>query len=121
MAEETFLPAATFHILLALTSGERHGYALMTDVEQLSNGALRIGPGTLYGSLKRLLSAGWICESDVRPDTDLDDQRRRYYRLTAAGRTVLAAESQRLAQLVTVAAQRRLLPGWSAGVAAEPS
>ena len=121
MAEDAFLPAATFHILLALTAGERHGYALMNDVEALSDGALRIGPGTLYGSLKRLLSAGWIEESDVRPDTDLDDQRRRYYRLTASGRKVLAAESQRLAQLVSVAAQRRLLPGWSKGPAAELS
>lgn len=109
---EVPLPPATFHILLALTGGERHGYALMTEVEQLSEGALRIGSGTLYGSIKRLLAAGWIEESQARPDPQLDDQRRRYYRLTAAGQAVLSAEAQRLARLVTVAADRRLVPGW---------
>ena len=108
-ARETLQPAA-FHILLALAGGERHGYALMQDVEQLSDGALRIGPGTLYGSIKRLLEAGLIAESEARPDAEDDDQRRRYYRLTGAGRTALSAEAQRLARLVDVAASRRLLP-----------
>ena len=103
------LQPAAFHILLALAAGERHGYALMSDVEELSGGALRIGPGTLYGSIKRLLAAGLIEESEARPDAALDDQRRRYYRLTPQGRAILSAEAARLARLVTVATQRKVL------------
>ena len=103
------LQPAALHILLALTAGERHGYALMTDVAELSDGALKIGPGTLYGSIKRLVTAGLIEESDARPDQDEDDQRRRYYRITDAGRALLSAEVARLAKLVTVASQRKLL------------
>lgn len=103
------LQSAAFHILLALAAGERHGYALMSDVEELSDGALRIGPGTLYGSIKRLLAADLIAESEARPDAALDDQRRRYYRLTAQGRAILSAEAARLARLVTVAQKRDLL------------
>ena len=103
------LQPAAFHILLALAAGERHGYALMSDVEDLSDGALRIGPGTLYGSIKRLLGAGLIEESEARPDAALDDQRRRYYRLTAEGRAVLSTEASRLARLVSVAQQRKVL------------
>jgi DNA-binding PadR family transcriptional regulator len=102
---------AAFHILLALAEGERHGYAIMTEVEQLSDGALRIGPGTLYGSIKRLLGDGLIEESDARPDPDLDDQRRRYYKLTAAGHAALSAEATRLARLAAIAAQRNLVRG----------
>ena len=109
MAGETPLQPAAFHILLALSAGERHGYALMGDVEELSDGTLRIGPGTLYGSIKRLLAAGWIEESGDRPAQEHDDQRRRYYRLTAAGRTVLSGEATRLARLVNVASQRNLV------------
>ena len=109
MSDAPMQPAA-FHILLALAAGERHGYALMNDVEELSDGTLRIGPGTLYGSIKRLLSAGMIAESDVRPDPDLDDSRRRYYRLTPAGRSALSAEAERLARLVDVAASHNLVP-----------
>jgi DNA-binding PadR family transcriptional regulator len=110
MAQPPMQPAA-FHILLALADGERHGYAIMTEVEQLSDGALRIGPGTLYGSIKRLLGDGLIEESDARPDPDLDDQRRRYYKLTAAGHTALSAEATRLARLTAIAAQRNLVRG----------
>jgi DNA-binding PadR family transcriptional regulator len=104
------LQPAAFHILLALAGGERHGYALMSEVEDLSDGAIRIGPGTLYGSIKRLLAAGLIEESQARPDAALDDQRRRYYRLTPQGRAILATETGRLARMVTVAARRNVIP-----------
>ena len=110
MADAPLQPAA-FHILLALADGERHGYALMGDIADLSDGALTIGPGTLYGSIKRLLADGLIAESETRRDPELDDQRRRYYRLTAAGHTVLCAEATRLARLTAVAAQRKLIRG----------
>jgi DNA-binding PadR family transcriptional regulator len=106
------LPTATLHILLALTEGEKHGYAIMGDVERLSGGAVKIGPGTLYGSIKRMLADGLIEESDERPDPRLDDQRRRYYRLTALGERVCAAELQRLKTLLTrVRKIGRPLPG----------
>lgn len=104
------LQAAAFHILLALSAGERHGYAIMTEAAELSGGVLRIGPGTLYGSIKRLVADGLIEESAQRPDPALDDQRRRYYRLTGAGRAAVAAEAERLARLAAVAAERRLIP-----------
>ena len=103
----TPLQPAAFHILLALAAGERHGYALMSDVEELSDGALRIGPGTLYGSIKRLVGTGLIEEAGPRASDD--DQRRRYYRLTPAGRAALAAEATRLERLVSVAARRNVL------------
>lgn len=106
------LPTATLHILLALAEGEKHGYAIMGDVERLSGGAVKIGPGTLYGSIKRMLADGLIEESDERPDPRLDDQRRRYYRLTALGERVCAAELQRLKTLLTrVRKIGRPLPG----------
>lgn len=114
------LQPAAFHILLALAAGERHGYALMSDVEDLSDGALRIGPGTLYGSIKRLLAAGLIEESEARPDAALDDQRRRYYRLTAEGRAALSAEASRLARLVSVAQQRKVLEPRRGGIIPSP-
>lgn len=104
------LQPAAFHILLALSAGERHGYAIMSEVADLSGGTVRIGPGTLYGSIKRLLADGLIEESAARPDPELDDQRRRYYRLTGTGRTVLAGEAARLARLTKVAAERNLIP-----------
>lgn len=110
MAAQPLQPAA-FHILLALAGGERHGYALMSEVDELSDGALRLGPGTLYGSIKRLLRDGLIAEADTRPDPALDDQRRRYYRLTATGREVLSAEATRLARLAAIAAERDLVGG----------
>lgn len=102
------LPASVMHILVALADGEKHGYAIMLDVEELSGGAVRMGSGTLYGSIKRMLDQGLIEESDERPDPALDDQRRRYYRLTALGRKAGAAEHARLAALVEAARLRRL-------------
>jgi DNA-binding PadR family transcriptional regulator len=102
------LPASVMHIVVALADGEKHGYAIMRDVEALSGGAVRMGSGTMYGSIKRMLDQGLIEESDERPDPALDDQRRRYYRLTALGREVGAAEHARLAALVDAARLRRL-------------
>ncbi|HMK12763.1 MAG TPA: PadR family transcriptional regulator, partial [Acidimicrobiales bacterium] len=87
-------------ILLALGRGERHGYALIGDVDSLSDGAIKLGPGTLYGTIKRLLAEGLIEEAEERPDPELDDQRRRYYRLTPAGAAAATAELDRLASLV---------------------
>ena len=101
------LPNATFHILLALRSGEKHGYAIMSDVEELSEGRVRLGPGTLYGAIKRLLEDGLIQESDERPDPTLDDERRRYYRLTGLGEQACAAEVARLKALLSRASRRR--------------
>ena len=103
------LTPAVFHILLALADGERHGYAIMRDVSNDTNGALRLGPGTLYGCLNRMLAAGLVEESDERPDPELDDERRRYYRLTGLGRRVVEAEAERLAMLVKLAQGKRLL------------
>jgi DNA-binding PadR family transcriptional regulator len=113
MEPEELLPLtpALFHILLALADGERHGYGIMREVAAQTSGQIKMGPGTLYGSIKRMLAANLIEESDERPDPALDDERRRYYRLTGWGRRVLAAEAARLAQLVAVAQRKRLLPG----------
>src|SRR5579871_5613160 len=97
------LTPPVFHILLALVDEERHGYGIMQDVARQTSGALQLGPGTLYGCLKRMLAAGFVEESDERPDPDLDDERRRYYRMTALGKRVVRAEAQRLAGAVTVA------------------
>jgi DNA-binding PadR family transcriptional regulator len=94
------LPPAVFHLLLALRDGEQHGYALMQRVEQLTDGAVRMGPGTLYGAIKRMLADGLIEETDERPDPALDDQRRRYYRITGAGERACAAEVNRLETLL---------------------
>jgi len=107
-----FLPLtpAVFQILLAVADGEKHGYAIMQEVSARTGGKLRLGPGTLYGSIKRMLEDGLIVESDERPDPPLDDERRRYYRLTDLGRKVAAAEAERLAQLVRVARAKALLP-----------
>lgn len=103
------LPSATLHILVALTSGEKHGYAIMRDVELLSDGAVRMGPGTLYGSIKRMLADGLIEETAERPAPELDDQRRRYYRLTGLGERARASELQRLEALV----RRAGSPDWA--------
>jgi DNA-binding PadR family transcriptional regulator len=102
------LPASVMHIVVALADGEKHGYAIMRDVAELSGGAVRMGSGTLYGSIKRMLDQGLIEEADGRPDPALDDQRRRYYRLTALGHRVGAAEHRRLASLVDAARLRQL-------------
>jgi DNA-binding PadR family transcriptional regulator len=102
------LTPAVFHILLALADGDKHGYAIMKDVENQTAGRLKLGPGTLYGTIKRLLAAGLIVEVDERPDPELDDERRRYYRLTALGRRLASEENQRLTQAVKVARLKRL-------------
>jgi DNA-binding PadR family transcriptional regulator len=104
-----------FHILLALAAGEMHGYAIMREIAILSDGQMSVGPGTLYGSIKKMLAAGLIQESDQRPDPDLDDERRRYYRVTELGLRVVMAEAERLSRLVREARARRLL-GPAAGV-----
>ena len=103
------LSPAVFHVLLALADGERHGYAVMREVVASTGGGIKMGPGTLYGTLKRLLEARMIEESDQRPDPDLDDERRRYYRLTASGEQAVRAEAQRYADLVAVARHKQLL------------
>lgn len=103
------LTPAVFHILLALADGERHGYAIMQEVASRTEGKMRLGPGTLYGSIKRMLAEDLIEESDERPDPELDDERRRYYRLTQFGQRVAAAEVERLAKLVRVAKSKSLL------------
>ena len=102
---EDFLPLtpAVFHILLALADGESHGYAIMQSVTEKSMGAVRLGAGTLYGAISRLLQDGLIEESEERPDPDVDDARRRYYRLTEFGARVLTAETKRMADLVRAA------------------
>jgi len=98
-----------FHVLLALADKERHGYEIMQEVQERTAGSVRLGPGTLYGSIKRMLSDGLIEESDDRPDPELDDERRRYYRLSDFGYRVARAESQRLANLVSNARAKKLL------------
>src|SRR5579863_8500046 len=111
------LTPPVFHILLALADEERHGYGIMQDVSWQTNGALQLGPGTLYGCLKRMLAAGLVEESDERPDPTLDDERRRYYRMTALGRSVAREEARRLAGAVMAAKARRLLSPAKAGLA----
>ena len=98
-----------FHILLALAGEERHGYAILREVAALTDGELVLEPGTLYRALHRMLRDGWVIESARRPAADVDDERRRYYRITPAGRRVAAAEAARLSRLVTVARAHRLL------------
>jgi DNA-binding PadR family transcriptional regulator len=108
---EDFLPLtpATFHILLALADRDRHGYDIMREVDERTERKVRLGPGTLYGSIKRLLTDGLVQELDERPDPELDDERRRYYRLTDFGLRVATAEAERLAQLVKAAKSKKLL------------
>jgi DNA-binding PadR family transcriptional regulator len=105
------LTPAVFHILLALVDSERHGYGIMQEIALRTDGKVHMGPGTLYGSIKRMLADKLIEESGVRPDPALDDERRRYYRLTNFGQRVAQAEARRLAELVHVARFKRLLDG----------
>ena len=100
------LPPAIFHILLSLADGERHGYAIKREVLERTRGKLKLGPGVLYGSINKLAERGWIVESGERPDPHLDDERRRYYRLTPAGRKAAQAEAARMRALVELAAAR---------------
>jgi DNA-binding PadR family transcriptional regulator len=102
------LTPAVFHILLALADGDKHGYAIMKDVESQTTGRIRLGAGTLYGTIKRLLAADLIMEIDERADPALDDERRRYYRLTASGYKLAWEENQRLTQAVKAAKLKRL-------------
>ena len=104
------LTPAVLHILLALADEERHGYGIMREVEYRTGGEVRLGPGTLYGAIKRMLADGLIEESDERPAPEFDDQRRRYYQITDFGRRVAGAEAARLQDLVNAAHARRLLP-----------
>src|SRR5688572_10759747 len=107
------LPASVMHIVVALASGDKHGYAIMRDVAELSGGTVRIGSGTLYGAIGRMLNQGLIEEAEQRPDPMLDDERRRYYRLTDLGHRVGAAEHRRLSALVDAGRLRQLgiMPG----------
>ncbi len=111
------LTPPVFHILLALADGERHGYGIMQDVARQTGDALQLGPGTLYGCLKRMLAAQLVEESGERPDPALDDERRRYYRMTGRGRQAVRAEAQRLAAAVSAARYKRLFakPGVAGG------
>jgi|SRR5436190_16332652 len=113
------LTPAVFHVLLALADGERHGYAIMQEVAEHTDGTIKMGPGTLYGTIKRLLDAKLIEESDERPDSTIDDERRRYYRLTAVGERVVKAEARRYEEMVKLARSKRLIGklarAWGAG------
>ena len=110
---ERFLPLKPnwFHVLLSLANEEQHGYGIMQEVLERTNGKIRLWPATLYGTLERLLDEGLITESNRRPPAAEDDARRRYYCLTAIGRRVLAAESSRLEDLVRVIRAKRRAAG----------
>jgi len=109
---EGFLPLTptVFHMLLALGEGERHGYALKREILRRTGGKVNLGSGALYGSINKMLEQGLIEESDERPDPHLDDERRRYYRITPLGRRVAQAEAVRLRELVRLAEDRWGLP-----------
>ena len=110
---QSFLPLKPqwFHILLSLASGEQHGYAIMQDVLNRTTGKVRLWPATLYGSIKRLIEADLIEASEERPAPELDDARRRYYRLTSLGKRVLGAECDRLQELVrTIRVRQAMVP-----------
>jgi DNA-binding PadR family transcriptional regulator len=104
------LPSATFHILMAVASEDRHGYAIIQDVELRTGGALRLSAGTLYRSIQRMLEQGLLVETNERPAPELDDERRRYYRITPFGTSVARAEARRLNELVTMARARGFAP-----------
>jgi len=109
------LTPAVFNILLALADGEKHGYGIMQEVEANTKGQVLMGPGTLYGSIKRMLQADLIEESDERADPDMDDQRRRYYKLTDLGRRTLRMEAERLAAQVKIARTKNVFAADYAG------
>ena len=110
MHEPPPLTPAVFHVLWALAEGELHGYGIMQHVRQAGAGRVKMGPGTLYGTLQRLESQGLIEESAERPDPDSDDDRRRYYALTKVGRAALEAEAERLSQIVERLHDAEVLP-----------
>jgi DNA-binding PadR family transcriptional regulator len=105
------LPPATFHILVALAREDRHGYAVIQDIEQRTGGELRLSAGTLYRSIQRMLDQGLIRETRDRPAPELDDERRRYYRITPFGEAVARAEAQRMSSLVRMARAQGLVLG----------
>ncbi len=104
------LTPAVLHILLALSKQDRHGYGIMKQVQSDSQGKVNMGPGTLYGSLGRMIEAGLICESNKKIDPEMDDERRVYYKITRLGQKALAAELERYREVVVVAKQKRLSP-----------
>jgi len=105
------LPSAAFHILLSLADEDRHGYAIMRQVAEQTAGRMRLGPGTLYSSIQALLEEKLIEEVETRADHQLGHERRRYYRLTAAGRKLARSEAERLADLLRVARAKKILRG----------
>ncbi len=105
------LPSAAFQILLALADEDLHGYGIMRQVAEQTEGRMRLGPGTLYSSIQNLLEAQLIAEIDLREDARLGHERRRYYRLTSAGRKLARSEAERLADLLRVARGKRILRG----------
>ena len=110
------LTPAVLHILLALSTSERHGYGIMKQVEADSQGKVNMGPGTLYGSLGRMIDAGLIRESDKKVDPNMDDERRVYYKITGLGRKAVAAELERYREVVAVAKRKILLPKNAYGI-----
>jgi DNA-binding PadR family transcriptional regulator len=108
------LPEATFHILMALSEEDRHGYAVIQDVALRTRGRVKLSPGTLYRSIQRMLEDGLIVETRERPAPEEDDERRRYYRITAFGAAVASAEARRLKELVRLARASGFVPGTSA-------
>ena len=108
------LTSAAFHILLVLVGGEMHGYGIMQEVKVISDNAFTIGPGTLYRTIQQLIDRGLIVEASEKVDAQLNDERRRYYRLTESGHRSVQAEAERLAALVRIARQKRLLDGGTA-------
>jgi DNA-binding PadR family transcriptional regulator len=105
------LPPASFHVLIALSDGERHGYAILQEVAARTGGEVKLGAGTLYRTIQRLQEQGLIVEAAERPDPELDDERRRYYRITRFGEEVARAEAGRLSRLVRLARRSGLVPG----------
>jgi DNA-binding PadR family transcriptional regulator len=104
------LPETTFHVLVALADGERHGYAILQDVEERTGGAVQLSAGTLYRAVHRMLEQGLVGETHAPADADRDDERRRYYRITPLGEAVVRAESRRLAALLDLARAKGLAP-----------
>lgn len=108
------LTPAVLHILIALSMQERHGYGIMKQVESDSKGKVKMGPGTLYGSIRRMIDVGLIRESNKKTDPEMDDERRVYYEITGLGQTTLTAELQRYREVVAVAKRKQLSPGTTA-------
>jgi DNA-binding PadR family transcriptional regulator len=104
------LPPATFHILMSLAEDDRHGYAIIQDVANRTDGELKLSAGTLYRSIQRMLEQGFIIEPRERPEPDADDERRRYYRITQLGKSVARAEARRLMELVRLARASGFVP-----------